>query len=43
MTLLVDFMHPELCVQTRPVNCSINGRAIVFVKRLKLVTLWNMI
>lgn len=29
MTLLVDFTQPELCAQTRPVNCLINGRAIV--------------
>ncbi|MFC1974474.1 hypothetical protein ACFLVA_00485 [Chloroflexota bacterium] len=29
MTLLVDFSHPELCAQTRPVNCSINGRAVI--------------
>jgi len=29
ITLLVDFTHPELCAQTRPVNCLINGRAVV--------------
>jgi hypothetical protein len=29
MTLFVDFRHPELCAQTRPVNCLIKGRAVV--------------
>ena len=29
MTLFVDFEHSELCAQTRPVECSINGRAII--------------
>ena len=29
MTLLVDFTHPELCAQTRPVNCLKDGRAVV--------------
>ncbi len=29
MTLLVDFTHPEQCAQTRPVNCSINGRGVI--------------
>jgi len=27
--LIVNFAHPELCAQTRPVNCLINGRAVV--------------
>lgn len=25
----MDFTHPELCAQTRPVNCLINGRAVI--------------
>ena len=29
ITLFVDFTHPELCAQTRPVKCLINGRAII--------------
>jgi len=29
MTFLVDFTHPELCAQTRPVNCLINGRVVI--------------
>lgn len=27
--LVVDFTRPELCAQTRPVSCLINGRAVV--------------
>ncbi|MBT9143565.1 MAG: hypothetical protein DDT29_01973 [Dehalococcoidia bacterium] len=33
MTLFVDFTHPELCAQTRPVNCLIKGRAVVLDKQ----------
>ncbi len=29
MTMLVEFTHPELCAQTHPVNCLINGRAVI--------------
>jgi len=29
MALLVDFTHPELCAQTRPVLCMINDRVII--------------
>lgn len=33
MTLIVDFTYPELCAQTRPVSCLINGRAVVLDKQ----------
>jgi hypothetical protein len=33
MMLFVDFTHPELCAQTRPVNCLIKGRAVVLDKQ----------
>ena len=33
LTLLVDFTHPELCAQTRPVNCLKNGRAVISDKQ----------
>jgi hypothetical protein len=29
MTMLVDFAHPELCAQTRPVSCLIDGQAVI--------------
>ena len=29
MTLLVNFRYPELCAQSRPVECLINGRAVI--------------
>ncbi|NLJ48818.1 MAG: hypothetical protein GX428_04410, partial [Candidatus Atribacteria bacterium] len=29
MKLFVDFAHPELCAKTRPVNCFINGQAVI--------------
>lgn len=31
--LIVDFTHPELCSQTRPVNCIIKSREIILEKQ----------
>ena len=32
-TMLVDFTHPELCAQTRPVSCLIEGRVVIPARR----------
>jgi len=32
MTVLVDFSKPELCAQTRPVQCLINGQVVILDK-----------
>lgn len=32
-SLRVDFNHPEFCAQTKPLTCTINGRAVVPTKQ----------